>query len=559
MAKKIQHLRGTYEEYKNANITPLEGEIALEEGENGFIRIKIGDGKTPYLALPYLFGRIVHCTPQSDGKLSLVLRHGDEYRAEAITSLSLSLPEEIRDDYHSCVIFDTGLTPPTISYPKELVFYGDACEGGLFIPEKRTRYQIVVKNHTGAIYGRVSGVSHDLAYQSYYEVAEEILPNLAAIKVTNPDRLLDIALCGYLGYPNSDGYFEGAGDYNSTYKKFLIKLICQNGCIVDYDEFLSCAKNAGTYIVNKIDLVEEEGGFSYLANTTTSFAMATNGKHPLAEGFSYRLRARILLQNNDSAFTVGQVMNSPFTAFYGIESKKIPMTYLGEGAFEIDFTSDKSKKLTKINSSGIGKTGRLFFAEDSLTLVACKDDYEGEMKRMRTELSLYIDTPLYAMEYSVDTLSLASQTITRYIEASILEDFTLYSTYGEYPVFKKDLPSPMNPDLYGTMPNFTEAYSTYDLEYMPASFYFDPYEGNGVLYFSGEQGITSVEEMKDWIESNYGTIGYAYPKATPTVEQISCSTPLVPYKGYTFLMQEGGEEGSFIVTYYTSEEENGEY
>lgn len=554
MAKKIQHLRGTYEEYAKNNLTLLEGEIALEEGENGYTRIKVGDGKTAYLALPYLTGTVREMTPDADGKLALTLSEGFEYRCGAISSLDIFLPETMREDFASSFVFDTGLVPPSLTYPKELVFYGDDCEGGMFFPEARKRYTVNVKNRTDAVYGEVRGASHDLSYVSYYEVGSEKLGQIGAFQVDNPDRILDVCVMGYLGEADSDGYIRGLGSYDSSTQKYCMRLVWQNGVMVDYDELLKNIDLDGSYIRNKTGFLQEEKGFSYLASTTTFMTLTNSGYQPIASGFAYRLRARFSLIDSNVTFTPGAVMNSPFTAYYGTEIKKIPMTHIQDGVFEVDFTSDIHKKLTRINFTGIGQSGRLFFAKNSVTLVAVKDGYTTPQQKQRVDADIYIDAPLLATDDCADMLSLLSQSVIRRIEPVLLTSFSQCDIAGDYAVFKKKLTVPMHVDLMAKMLYFTEQYCIEDVAMYPCSYYCDPFDGDGVFYFSADESVTSVSEMHDWILNRYQILGFVYPKSIPSVEKTNLSTALIPYEGYTFLMLRGATGGSFLVKRYTNEE-----
>ena len=49
----VQHRRGTSEEWKISTVVPYEGELVIEECEDGTCRCKIGDGKNPFEYLSY--------------------------------------------------------------------------------------------------------------------------------------------------------------------------------------------------------------------------------------------------------------------------------------------------------------------------------------------------------------------------------------------------------------------------------------------------------------------------------------------------------------------------
>lgn len=50
----VQHRRGTTAEWKLSTIIPLEGELLIEETVSDGIKLKIGDGKSGFLGLPYI-------------------------------------------------------------------------------------------------------------------------------------------------------------------------------------------------------------------------------------------------------------------------------------------------------------------------------------------------------------------------------------------------------------------------------------------------------------------------------------------------------------------------
>jgi hypothetical protein len=52
----VQHRRGTTNEWSASKVIPKEGEIVIEELDNGTKKIKLGDGVTPFKDLPYISG-----------------------------------------------------------------------------------------------------------------------------------------------------------------------------------------------------------------------------------------------------------------------------------------------------------------------------------------------------------------------------------------------------------------------------------------------------------------------------------------------------------------------
>lgn len=61
--KRMQQLRGATGEWANDNIVPLDGEIAVERIGASKVKLKVGDGVTPYSGLPYLIADIDNLPP----------------------------------------------------------------------------------------------------------------------------------------------------------------------------------------------------------------------------------------------------------------------------------------------------------------------------------------------------------------------------------------------------------------------------------------------------------------------------------------------------------------
>ena len=169
-----------------------------------------------------------------------------------------------------------------------------------------------------------------------------------------------------------------------------------------------------------------------------------------------------------------------------------------------------------------------------------------------------MDSPLHAVKDIYDTLSLSSATITRRIEARPLGNFSMHSFDENYPVFSVALPVPMDKNGVGVLTHFTEAHSFHEVEMNKNTYYFDPNNGNGVLYFSGDENVYSVGDMQNWIYENYECIGYAYKKATESVERLPLLSPLIPYEGYTFLSLLNHTGDAFLIKQYHTDEKGEE-
>ena len=79
----------------------------------------------------------------TDTEATLELANNSETRYSEITSLAITLPESVPDNFISSVIFTSGITPPTISIPADVYCQGKNCTGGSFIPTTNKRYTII--------------------------------------------------------------------------------------------------------------------------------------------------------------------------------------------------------------------------------------------------------------------------------------------------------------------------------------------------------------------------------------------------------------------------------
>ena len=84
---RFQFQRATKNEWEDANIVLLDGELALESDTT---KIKAGDGKTPYVDLPYItIGSVAFSEISEEDKKALVGPKGEPFRYEDFTQKQL--------------------------------------------------------------------------------------------------------------------------------------------------------------------------------------------------------------------------------------------------------------------------------------------------------------------------------------------------------------------------------------------------------------------------------------------------------------------------------------
>ena len=78
---------------------------------------------------------------------SVVLNANTEYRGGEMATLSVMLPVIIPDNYTSRLVFESGATATTLSYPADTIkFIGDGCDSeGDFVPAASTSYEVDIK------------------------------------------------------------------------------------------------------------------------------------------------------------------------------------------------------------------------------------------------------------------------------------------------------------------------------------------------------------------------------------------------------------------------------
>ena len=158
MADVIRHLRGNSETWRNHDGIVRDGELALLMAEDGRYRVKIGDGKTRFSALPYIDGRILR---QEGESCSVTLATGLDIRAGALSVLSLSLPDPIPEDLYCVISFDSANSPTTVEYLFEgALFSGDSVNDGVLAPEANTHYTLMLW-YDGRLHCHSRGVAYE--------------------------------------------------------------------------------------------------------------------------------------------------------------------------------------------------------------------------------------------------------------------------------------------------------------------------------------------------------------------------------------------------------------
>ena len=156
MANTIQHLRATRAVWEAHDIIPKDGELALLRTDDGGALIKIGDGT-------HRFSELTSLTTEARSRSgeAHVLYHGEDTRFSAVSTLSLSLPATVREDYYSILSFDSPIGSPTaLSYPEEprIFFSGDDVIDGIFIPNEGKHYTLLFW-YDGRMQGLARGVT----------------------------------------------------------------------------------------------------------------------------------------------------------------------------------------------------------------------------------------------------------------------------------------------------------------------------------------------------------------------------------------------------------------
>lgn len=88
---------------------------------------------------------------------SVTLSDNTEARFGEVATLTLSLPSDTSGDYISSVIFTSGTTATSLSYPDTITMIGTDCIDGVFAPVANKRYTLIVAYDGAGLVGYVAG------------------------------------------------------------------------------------------------------------------------------------------------------------------------------------------------------------------------------------------------------------------------------------------------------------------------------------------------------------------------------------------------------------------
>lgn len=99
-------------------------------------------------------------TNSTETTVSTELADNTELIYAEVTSISVTFPASVGLDYTSSIIFTTPATLPEnySTFPSDVYFKGDECDGGIFVPNASTRYTMLFYYDGSTIIGLVSGV-----------------------------------------------------------------------------------------------------------------------------------------------------------------------------------------------------------------------------------------------------------------------------------------------------------------------------------------------------------------------------------------------------------------
>ena len=99
-------------------------------------------------------------TNSTETTVSTELSDNTELIYGEVSSISVTFPASVGLDYTSSIIFTTPATLPEnyTTFPSDVYFKGDECDGGIFIPNASTRYTMLFYYDGTQIIGLVSGI-----------------------------------------------------------------------------------------------------------------------------------------------------------------------------------------------------------------------------------------------------------------------------------------------------------------------------------------------------------------------------------------------------------------
>lgn len=152
MIKSVRHLRATEAEWQTHDCVIPDGEIAILKTRGGNCKIKIGNGNDRFSALASVTGDSV-----TTDERSITLLHAKSYRLGECSSLTVSFPVVLDDDYYCEFSFDSGVDPTEFEINGKVRLSGDGVADEEFMPEAKTHYTVFVW-YDGELQGIVRGL-----------------------------------------------------------------------------------------------------------------------------------------------------------------------------------------------------------------------------------------------------------------------------------------------------------------------------------------------------------------------------------------------------------------
>lgn len=134
----------------NTNIDTVEGNISTIQSTLGTVQTNITTLQTDKADRPDI-------TSVSAATPSVTLTDNTEARCGAATSLTLTLPTDTTGDYISSVVFTSGATATSLTYPDTIAMIGTDCIDGVLAPVANTRYTVIVAYDGAGLVGYVAG------------------------------------------------------------------------------------------------------------------------------------------------------------------------------------------------------------------------------------------------------------------------------------------------------------------------------------------------------------------------------------------------------------------
>lgn len=109
---------------------------------------------------PYMYDVVNKVTISASAQTAseLEMAHNTEIRYGEMTSLTITLPETLPDDYISSVVFTSGETAVNMVYPETVKMSGEGCIDGVFVPAANKRYTVILSYDGVYVSGIVGGV-----------------------------------------------------------------------------------------------------------------------------------------------------------------------------------------------------------------------------------------------------------------------------------------------------------------------------------------------------------------------------------------------------------------